>query len=60
MSETQLDDVSGSVVGLSRHHHRVREIAVAAIVQESARLRLGRALNSKLRVAGEELELHPG
>ena len=59
-SETQLDDMSGGVLGLSRHHHRVRELAIAAMVQETAQLRLERALTSKTRVAAEQLDLQPG
>ena len=59
-SETQLDDMSGGVLGLSRHHHRVRELAIAAMVQETAQMRLERALTSKTRVAAEQLELQPG
>ena len=35
-SETQLDDASGGVPGYSRHHLRVREIAVGAMIQEAA------------------------
>ena len=58
--ETQLDDMSGGVAGLSRHNHRVRETAVASMVQESAQQRLERALASKTRVAGEQLELEQG
>ena len=32
-SETQLDDTSGGVPGLSLHNHRVREMAIAAMIQ---------------------------
>ena len=35
-------------------------MALAALVQESARMRLERALNSKTRLAVEQLELEPG
>ena len=59
-SETALDDRSGGVAGFSRNHHRVREMALAAMVQESAQMRLERALNSKTRLAVEQLELQPG
>ena len=59
-SETVLDDHSGGVAGHSRDHHRVREMALAAMVQESAQMRLERALNSKTRLAVEQLELQPG
>ena len=43
-SETQLDDASGCVSGYSRHNHRIREIAVASMVQETAQQRIERAL----------------
>ena len=46
ISETQLDDFSAGVAGHSRHHHRVREVAIAAMVQETAHLRIERALDS--------------
>ena len=59
-SETVLDDHSGGVAGQSRDHHRVREMALAAMVQESAQIRLERALASKTRLAIEQLELAPG
>ena len=60
LSETQLDDQSAGIPGFSRNHLRVREIAVQSIVQQTAINRLNRALNSKTRVAVEQLELHPG
>ena len=59
-SETVLDDHSSGVAGHSRNHHRVREMAIAAMVQESAQLRIERALDSKTRLAVEQLELEPG
>ena len=59
-SETVLDDRSGGVAGYSRNRHRVREMALAAMVQESAQMRLDRALASKTRLAVELLELQPG
>ena len=60
VSETQLDDFSAGVAGYSRHHHRVREIAIAAMVQETAQMRIERALDSKARVSMQQLELEPG
>ena len=59
-SETQLDDSSGGVSGFSRYNHRVRETAIASMVQETAQQRIERALESKTRVAGEQLELEQG
>ena len=60
VSETQLDDASGGVSGFSRHNHRVRETAIAAMVQETAQQRIERAPESKTRVAGEQLALEQG
>ena len=59
-SETQLDDFSAGLAGYSRYHHRVREVAIAAMVQETAQLRIERALDSKSRLAVQQLELEPG
>ena len=52
-SETVLDDGSGGVSGFSRHHHRVRETALAAMVQETVQMRFERSMNSKTRLAVE-------
>ena len=45
-SETVLDDRSRGVARHCRDHHRVREMGLAAMVQESAQIRLERALAS--------------
>jgi len=59
-SETQLDDMSSGVPGHSRHHLRLREIATQSMLQASAKMRLERALNSKTRIASEQLDLQKG
>eukprot|EP00973_Karenia_brevis_P027785 3828919-Karenia_brevis.AAC.1 len=59
-SECQVDDVSAGIPGISRHHHRLREITVQSMVELSARDRMRRAPNSKTRVAHEQLHLTPG
>ena len=59
-SETQLNDAFGGVSGYSRHNHRIREIAVASMVQETAQQRIERALQANTRVSGEQLALEPG
>ena len=59
-SETVLDDRSGGVARHSRDNHRAREMALAAMVQESAQMRIERALASNTRLAIEQLELAPG
>ena len=56
-SETQLDDTSGGVSGISRHHHRLREISVQAMVQMTASQRLDRAMKSNTRPSGQQLDL---
>eukprot|EP00959_Pyramimonas_sp_CCMP1952_P349260 7317674-Pyramimonas_sp.AAC.1 len=51
-SETQLSDSSDGLAGVSRRIHRLRESALAAIIQGIASGRLSRALNSRTRPAG--------
>eukprot|EP00973_Karenia_brevis_P041100 5686966-Karenia_brevis.AAC.1 len=59
-SECQVDDASAGIPGISRHHHRLREIRVQSMVELSAQDRMKRALNSKRRVAHEHLQLTVG
>ena len=48
-SDVQLvDDVSG-IIGASRHHHRVREIALASMVEMIAKQRIERAAKTQTR-----------
>ena len=56
-SETQLDDTSGGVSGMSRHHHRLREVSVQSMVEMTARQRMDRALTSKTRQSHQQLTL---
>ena len=44
----------------SRHTYRLREIAVQAIAEGTAKERMRRALNTQTRPAGEELEYKIG
>ncbi len=60
MSECQLDDGSAGIAGVSRHHHRLREMAVQSMVESTAQQRMARALHSKTRVTHESLNLQPG
>ncbi len=46
--------------GPARHIARMREIAVAAVVSATARVRLARAANTQSRVAAEQLNLCVG
>ena len=59
-SETQLDDISAGIPGISRHHLRLREIAVQTMVELTAKARMERALNSRTRRSREQLELAKG
>ena len=59
-SDTQLDDSGPGVPGVSRGHHRLRELAVQTIVELTAKQRLDRALKSKTRRPAEQLELQAG
>ena len=60
VSECQLDDMSAGIPGMSRNHHRLRELTVQAMVDLTARQRMARALNSKTRVDHGQLNLQPG
>ena len=51
-------DQTGSMT--LRQVHRVREIAIYAIMMETAKLRISRALNTKSASADQRLELSPG
>ena len=46
--------------GLISHTHRLREISVQAMIEGSARARLGRALNTRTTMAGQKLNLQVG
>ena len=46
-AECQLDDLSAGIPGVSRHHHRLREVALAGMVELTARERMKRAFNSR-------------
>ena len=59
-SETQIDDLSAGIPGISRHHHRLREVTVEGMVDLTAKQRMERALNSKTRLAHEQLALQQG
>ena len=59
-SETMIDDLSGGAAGHSRHHMRVREIALQTMVQQTAQSRLQRAMNSNTRLAVQHLDLNQG
>ena len=60
VSDCQIDDQSAGIPGISRHHHRLRELAMQAMVEMTAKDRLRRALRSKTRTAQESLQLSVG
>ena len=59
-SETQLDDQSAVAPGHSRDFLRVRGVAIQAMVQQTAQMRLERALASKTRLSTEQHDIQPG
>ena len=60
LSETMLDDAGTGIPGVSRHHHRVREIVVQEMVGVTAKDRAERANRSRTRPAIQMQELQPG
>ncbi|CAK0813698.1 unnamed protein product, partial [Prorocentrum cordatum] len=60
VSDCQIDDQSAGIPGISRHHHRLREVAIQAMVEMTAKDRLRRALRSKTRAPHEALQLVVG
>ena len=42
------------------HAHRLREVSVQAMIEGSARARLGRAMNTRTTMAGQKLNLQVG
>eukprot|EP00959_Pyramimonas_sp_CCMP1952_P278654 5826155-Pyramimonas_sp.AAC.1 len=40
VSDCQIDDQSAGTPGISRHHHRLREVAMQAMVETTAKDRL--------------------
>ena len=60
VSDCQIDDQSAGIPGISRHHHRLREVAMQSMVEMTAKDRLRRALRSKTRAPHEALQLTVG
>ena len=42
------------------HTHRLREVSIQAMIEGSARARLGRAVNTRTTMAGQQLNLQVG
>jgi hypothetical protein len=57
LSETQLDDMGAGIPGVSKGHHRLRELAVAAMVDATARQRIERAMKARTRRTTDSLQL---
>eukprot|EP00974_Lingulodinium_polyedra_P128072 11204592-Lingulodinium_polyedra.AAC.1 len=60
LSEVAADDSTGTFVGLTRHDHRVRELALQSMIEGNARARVKRALDIRTQALGEVLELSVG
>ncbi|CAK0897272.1 unnamed protein product [Prorocentrum cordatum] len=60
VSHCQIDDQSAGIPGISRHRHRLREVAMQAMVEMTAKDRLRRALRSKTRAPHETVSLAVG
>eukprot|EP00974_Lingulodinium_polyedra_P089856 8711896-Lingulodinium_polyedra.AAC.1 len=46
--------------GLIAHTHRLREVSIQAMVEGSARARLGRTLNTRTTMAAQQINLQVG
>eukprot|EP00974_Lingulodinium_polyedra_P130788 11215209-Lingulodinium_polyedra.AAC.1 len=57
LSDAAADDTTGTLVGLARHVHRVRELGLQSMIEGAARERINRALNTRTQAPGEALEL---
>eukprot|EP00974_Lingulodinium_polyedra_P026431 2550711-Lingulodinium_polyedra.AAC.1 len=56
-SEVAADDNTGTLVGLTRCAHRVRELSLQSMIESIARARVKRALDARTQAPGEALEL---
>ncbi len=56
-SSALIDDGHGETAGLTLDTRRLREISIQAIVEGSARARLGRAMNVRTTIAAQSLNL---
>eukprot|EP00974_Lingulodinium_polyedra_P069348 6714581-Lingulodinium_polyedra.AAC.1 len=57
LSGAAADDSTGILVGLARHVHRVRELALQFMIEGVARARVKRAFDTRTQAPGEALEL---
>eukprot|EP00974_Lingulodinium_polyedra_P088937 8621249-Lingulodinium_polyedra.AAC.1 len=57
LSEAAADNSTGTFVGLTRHVHRVRELALQSMIEGAARARIKRAFDTRTQAFGEALEL---
>ena len=53
-------EVDTKYPGTLAHTHRLREVSVQAMIEGSARARLGRAMNTRTTMAGQKLNLQVG
>eukprot|EP00974_Lingulodinium_polyedra_P062401 6025142-Lingulodinium_polyedra.AAC.1 len=59
-SEAAADDSTGTLVGLTRHVHCVRELALQSMTEGTARARIKRALDARTQALGGALKLSVG
>eukprot|EP00974_Lingulodinium_polyedra_P104944 10159840-Lingulodinium_polyedra.AAC.1 len=53
LSAAAVDDSTGTLVGPTRHVHRVRELALQSMIEGVARSRIKRALDTRRQAPGE-------
>eukprot|EP00971_Amphidinium_carterae_P271540 5387674-Amphidinium_carterae.1 len=57
---SMLQDTEGGIPGVSKQVNRLREVAVAQMIEATSKERLLRANRTRTRMSGEELALQPG
>ena len=60
LSAAACDDTTGTLAGVARRVHRIREIALRSMVEGAARDRIERALRARTQSPGEAMELSVG
>ena len=55
-----VDDSSGGLIGISRHATRIRELAVACMVEATAATRMKLANQARTRLSSQQMELEAG
>eukprot|EP00974_Lingulodinium_polyedra_P030331 2919219-Lingulodinium_polyedra.AAC.1 len=55
LSAAAAGDSTGTLVGLARHAHRLRELALQSMIEGVARSRIQRALDTRTQAPGDAL-----